>query len=455
MRISFFIILVLLISSYRIYGQAQSLLYNQTKDPQAIMLNPGIRYQETDMHIGIPFMSNLMINISNSAFSVADIFNDQDINQNIDREIRKLDENDHFQVNQRMDLINIGWHKDQYYYTAGFYQEFQVNANYPKDLLRLIYYGNASTDGTYTLDGLDGSLNAQGVFHFGINKAVNRKLYIGGRAKVYTASFNAHTRNNDGTFTSRATNQAAVLEQRISGLDVHLNTAGIDRNSDETISPGDFLLGSNLGVGIDLGFSYQVNRRTEITGSILDLGFISFAKDTKNLRLKGSYEFEGANLVFPDFDQGDPIIDYYERIRAEIDDEIQEETEESSYLYLQPMKLNLSWSYRFGGKEVCDCPIDNERLEGNQEIGVHFFAANYPGFMDSRLNFYYQRTLWEKINIRVMTGLAQFERSNFGLGISARFQGYSFFLNADTLRYADNFYNANDLAFQAGMSLML
>jgi hypothetical protein len=288
MRIGFLIIVVLLISSYRLYGQAQSLLFNQTKDPQAIMLNPGIRYQETDMHIGIPFMSNLMINISNSAFSVADIFNDQDINQNIDRQIRELDENDHFQINQRIDLINIGWQKDQYYYTAGFYQEFQANANYPEDLLRLVYYGNASKNGAYTLDGLDGSLNAQGVFHFGINKAVSKKLYIGGRAKVYTASFNAHTRNNDGGFTSRATDQEAVLEQRISNLDVRLNTAGFDRNSDETISPGAFLLGSNLGVGIDLGFSYQVNRRTEITGSILDLGFISFSKDTKNLRLKGS-----------------------------------------------------------------------------------------------------------------------------------------------------------------------
>jgi len=453
-----FLVFTMLMIAINLSAQSQSLLYNQYKNPQALMSNPGMRYQETDMHIGIPFLSNIQLSFTNSAFSVADIFNDQDINQNIDRELSELDSDDYLQFNEKIDLINIGWHKNKYYFTAGFYQESHASANYPKDLLQLIYYGNSSVNRTYDLDGLAGSLNAQGVFHFGINKAVNKKLYIGGRFKLYSSTFNAHTRNNKGTFLSQTTDQPAVLEQRIQNLDVYLKSAGFDQNSqgNETdFNPSDLFTGDNFGAGIDFGFSYQVSRRTEITGSIIDLGFIAFSSNTKNLRLNGSYNFEGVELIFPDFDQGDSIIDYYEELRAEIDEEITDETTTSSYIYAQPTKLNLGWSYRFGGIEACDCPIDQDRIEGNQEIGAHFFAANYPGSVRHFLNFYYQRSFWDRFNIRLISGVAQLERFNFGLGVSARFKGYSFFLNADTLRYADNFYFAKDIAVQGGMSIML
>ena len=434
------------------------MLYNQVENPQALMSNPGIRYQETDMHIGIPFLSNIQLSFTNSAFSPADIFNDQDINQNIDRELNELDSDDYLQFNEKIDLINLGWHKNAFYFTAGFYQEIQASANYPKDLLQLLYYGNSGINRTYNLDGLAGSFNAQGVFHFGINKAVNKKLYIGGRFKVYSSTFNAHTRNNKGSFLSQTSDQPVVLEQRLQNLDISLKSAGFEQENQDNeggFNPSDLFLGENFGAGIDFGFSYQVNRKTEITGSIIDLGFISFSSNTKNLRLNGSYNYEGVELLFPNFDQGDSLIDYYEELSEEIDDEIPNEETESSYIYAQPTKLNLGWSYRFGGIETCDCPIDNDRVQGNQEIGAHFFAANYPGSVRHHLNFYYQRSFWKRLNIRLISGFAQLERFNFGLGISARFNGYSFFVNADTLRHADNFYFARDFSIQGGMSVML
>ncbi len=34
------------------------------------------------------------------------------------------------------------------------------------------------------------------------------------------------------------------------------------------------LFGGNLGLGVDLGFTYHLNEHTAVTGSVLDLGFI-------------------------------------------------------------------------------------------------------------------------------------------------------------------------------------
>ena len=72
------------------------------------------------------------------------------------------------------------------------------------------------------------------------------------------------------------------------------------------------------------------------------------------------------------------FVDYYAELKAKIDEEIPDEITESSYIYAQPTKLNLGWSYRFGGIETRDCPFDNNSLEGNQEIGAHFLRLITP-----------------------------------------------------------------------------
>ena len=444
-----------LLTALNLSAQSQSLLYNQTNNPQALMSNPGMRYEETNMHIGVPFLSNIQLTFTNSPFSIAAIFNDQDINQNINREINNLGSKDYLQFNEKIDLINIGWYKNKYYFTAGFYQETQVSINYPKDLLQLVYFGNSNVNRSYNLDGFAAGLNTQSVFHFGANKSINEKLYIGGRIKVYSSAFNVHTRNNSGTFISKNTNLTTNLEQKVQNLNAYFKSTGFDQSGDGLFNPSDLFLGSNFGTGIDLGFSYQISRRSEITGSIIDLGFIGFSSGTKNLKLSGNFNFNGIELLFPDLDEEDTVIDYYEKLGDDIEDQIPNEVTESSYVYMQPTKLNLGWSYRFGGSEVCDCPINDNLVNSDQEVGAHLFLANYPGYIRSDLNFYYQRSLWDVYSVKFINGIAQLERFNFGLGVSARFKNYSFFINADTLRYANNFYLARDIAFQVGMSVML
>src|SRR5680860_1699017 len=57
------------------------------------------------------------------------------------------------------------------------------------------------------------------------------------------------------------------------------------------------LFGGNLGVGVDVGFTYHLNEQTVLTGSLLDLGFIYHTNDTKNYTLKGTATVEGVVIT--------------------------------------------------------------------------------------------------------------------------------------------------------------
>jgi hypothetical protein len=52
----------------------------------------------------------------------------------------------------------------------------------------------------------------------------------------------------------------------------------------------------NPGIAIDLGFAYQVNKRTELSASVIDLGMIGWRSNVTRLNERGSFPFRGINL---------------------------------------------------------------------------------------------------------------------------------------------------------------
>ncbi len=438
-------------------GQSQSLLYNQKNNPFGLMLNPGMRYQESDFHVSIPALGRIQISASNSAFNLDELFNSQDINQNIEQIISDLGSQDYFQFNQTLDLLNVGLHYKSYYFTAGLYQQSMLSLTYPADVLKLAYFGNTSAPQTYSIEDFAASANYQNVLHFGINKAVNKNLYLGIRAKLYLSNFNLSTQNNTGQFTSRpSTNEPLALDQRISNLDLVVNTAG-GNLAENNLSPQDFIIGKNFGLGVDIGMSYTWDQQHEFTASLLDIGFINFSKNTKNYYLNGSYTYDGIQLLFPQFNEGESVIDYYEELDNNFQDSFNDREDKSGYIYWQPTKLNLGYTYQFDKDYPpnCNCAKTKKNLAYKQEVGLHLFMANYPGYIQHQLNGFYQTQLYDPLKLKITAGLSDYKRFNAGIGLTARFNGFLVFMNVDTLRHLNNLYQANDVAVQGGFSLIL
>ena len=81
-----------------------------------------------------------------------------------------------------------------------------------------------------------------------------------------------------------------------------LHTSGfqaLDEASDSDTAAGQFVkrafFGGDLGLGIDVGFTFHLNERTTITGSVLDLGFIYHGNDAKSYSLNGKATYEYKN----------------------------------------------------------------------------------------------------------------------------------------------------------------
>lgn len=447
------LILLFVVCCNALWCQNKHLLYNQTHNPQSLMLNPGAAYLKTEFHVGIPALSNVYASIGNTELTADHLFNENDFNANVAATIQGTSSRDFGAFNQKLDLIHIGWRSKQRYYSAGVYQELDVVSNFPKDLIELAYFGNAGQNRSYDLGQINFRANLQTVFHFGINKQVNNKLHLGARAKLYTSSINLKSVRNTGFFTSRQNENGLILDQRITNLNLRLDSAGIE-NADE-LTPSTIGFGSNYGLGLDLGMSYYLNDKLEFTASLLDLGFIQFSQDTRNVVVQGFYEYEGLNIQFPNFAQDDDLITYYENLGNEIELKLPTETTSDAYVYVQPAKLNLGLSYNFGKRSsLCRCSLKPEmRNYGNQTIGLHAFSMISAGNLFYSLNAMYERRLWNAFYTKLSLGIDQFNRLNYGGGLALDIWKVNLFINLDRLNHLTNIYNAKAFAFQFGLNL--
>lgn len=122
-------------------AQNKQLIYGVEEIPQALLLNPGSKVPQK-MHFGVPFLSQLHLNIGSSGVSAYDIFGQSnvDINTRIRNKIFEMKNTDFFTATQQLELINFGWRaKNEIYFSGGLYQEFDFIFYFPRDLAILAW----------------------------------------------------------------------------------------------------------------------------------------------------------------------------------------------------------------------------------------------------------------------------------------------------------------------------
>jgi hypothetical protein len=62
-----------------------------------------------------------------------------------------------------------------------------------------------------------------------------------------------------------------------------------------------------MGLGLDIGATYDITERFEVSASITDLGYIKWNKDVTNLQANNQFKFSGLNML--DFFNGTKTID--------------------------------------------------------------------------------------------------------------------------------------------------
>ncbi|OXA97375.1 hypothetical protein B0A75_16805 [Flavobacterium oncorhynchi] len=455
------LLIVILIFQFSSFAQNKQVLYNFTSIPQSSLVNPGadVSYK---FYFGIPVLSGVSGNVGSSSFSAYDLFanNGVDFNDKVRNVINKSSANDKTQVNQQLEIFSggfrIGGQESKSYISFGAYQEFDFLMYFPKDAAILAVDGNQNYMGkSFNLADINVRAEVLSVFHVGFHKKLNKKLVLGGRAKIYSSGANATSTKNSGyIYTAQGT--GTNMYTQIIESNLELRTAGIAKfTKDEyegsvakDIAHNTFFNGS-LGLGFDAGLTYNIEDNLQLTASVLDVGFIRQSKDVETRTYKGSYKYDGVNPSFGTTDEPNDIIDDFEKA-------IPEEKLYNKYTTWRPVKFNSSIQYSFGetrSDEDCNCKGSSERKYLNA-VGAQLFAMTMPKDPYAALTAFYKRSITEKLDVKATYTVDPYSYTNIGLGVSGTLGKFNMYVLVDNVFEYKDVSKANSIAFQFGFNFV-
>jgi hypothetical protein len=441
-------------------SQNKQILYNFTAVPQSLMTNPGadVSYK---FYFGVPLLSGISVNAGSTSFSAYDLFADNgvDFNTKLRDVVYRSSRNDKMAINEQIELFSGGfklgdWMENKGYISFGMYQEFDFMMYMPTDIGLLALDGNRDYLGkSFNLGDLSLRAEMLSVLHVGFHKNVTDELVLGGRAKIYSSSFNATTTRNSG-YIYTGPSQTTVYEQAIYS-DLELNTSGISEYIAEGYE-GDAasdirkkaLFGGDLGLGFDLGLTYYPKKNTQLTASILDVGFIKHSKDVETFTYKGYYKYEGIN---PSFNNANAPENAYEQFK----NAIPLDTIYNGYTTWRPIKLNSSYQYSFDdSRGGGDCNCSESESGYKNAVGAQLFVMSTPRSPIMALTGYYRRNFLDKLQVKATYTVDSYSYKNIGLGLSSTLGKFNVYLMADNLLEYRDLAKANSLSFQFGFNFI-
>jgi len=477
MRQTLIILILFSLNSLSVISQNKQLLYDFNEIPQALLSNPGMS-ASFKWYSGVPLVSGISLQAGNSGITSNDLFAIDGLDFNTkfrEKVINGMSFRDELSGTYQIELLNVGFRSrknENVFYSFGAYNEGDAIVYYFEDYARLAYEGNTDNlNERFDLGHLKTRGEILNVYHFGINKRVSNRLVAGVRAKLYSSFVNFSSTRNKGSFVTEEgqnnllrTTLDADLEIRTSGIfelkDV-LDDAAVDNGSGiSNILTRRALLGGNLGLGFDLGFTYNLDERTTVTGSLLDIGFIYHTKDTRTYSLKGTASTEGIEFFIP-ADSNNPE-DQWQNLVDEIEALVPYTVSSENYITFRPTKLNASIRRDFGKKidsrMNCYCTTgvggnNNGKIYKNS-LGAHLYAINRPRGPQTALTAFYQHRLGNFMALKSTYTVDKFSFTNIGFGGSIQAGPVNMYMLADNLLGYRNLADTHYASIQFGLNII-
>lgn len=458
--------LLFMIVTFVCGAQNKQVLYGFNEIPQNLLINPGAEV-DNDWYVGIPLLSHIHANVGFSGVSPYDLFvkDGRDFNSKLKDIVYSMDNKDVFAINQQLEILSGGFafgngYEKNKYLSFGLYEELDVFVYFPKDYAVLAYEGNYNNiNRKFNLGDLNASGELISVFHVGYNKKINKKFTIGARGKIYSSIININSTRNTGTFVTVPGTEnfyrhifSLGLEARTSGLSSLINDNNSEVNNDISTIKKRILFGGNLGLGLDIGFTYKFKNNLTLDASIQDIGFIRHKKDVENYSLRGRYEFEGINPLFSGSNGEQTAQEYWDEIANQYDNLFELKKDNQAYTTWRPLKLNAAVKYAFGGnnKEICDCKSNKDGY--TNALGVQLFMINRPKQPQIALTAFYYKKIFRQLRLKATYTADSYSSSNIGLGLSAHLGNVNFYAMADNLLKFQNLAQAQSLSLQVGFN---
>ncbi len=318
-KTKYMLIFLLAMDIVSLSAQNSQVLYYMNL-PQKHLNNPALRPSNT-LYIGLPVLSGININVNNNFVNFSDIFmkgqsSDSIItflhpDYNIDDFLAKIKDKNSIEPQLSVQLFGLGFSvgKDSYVF-FDINERVEGNVVFPGDLIELGLRGNEGFVGsTIDLSSLRGDLKYYREFGLGFSKNFTGKLRVGIKGKLLSGIAAASIDNRSLGITvddDYSHSIAADVTVNISApvkvyTDASQNVDSIvfdDKRFDSMGQITDFLSGTgNIGLGLDIGATYNISEKLMVSASVTDLGFIKWKRDLTNLQTESQFAFSGLDIL--------------------------------------------------------------------------------------------------------------------------------------------------------------
>lgn len=278
-----------------------------------MQLNPAL--QPRRGYINLPVIGSLAAEVSTNSLGVQDVINtfdsDGDFYNNDDFYNRLKDMNE-VSVNLNTDIISFGRYAGKGFWSFNIGARIDVDASIPKSMFQ--YLRETDKDNfnwaNQSFDIQDEKLNLNSYIEvgFGYSRAINKRLSIGGKAKLLLGAANLNLEINrlqlkgtiDGMNSNIKLQTDAYMEASAKGLEFEMENGYID-----DLNYNSFGI-AGYGGAIDLGVSYQLMKNLSLSAAILDLGFISWSKSSTQVAESNKNEV----IDRTNFDANSDVLDF-------------------------------------------------------------------------------------------------------------------------------------------------
>ena len=379
-----YILLVTFLLCVKLSAQVEYSLQSLRNVYQSSEYNPAYIPDNT-LSIGLPVLSSTKVSIS-TGFSLSDILSEEKIDGahrlNVDELLSNFNgKRSVMFVNHEHGLFHIRFKQKNNYWSFHSNLKHDIRVQIPKDMIKFIADGNIG-HGAEGLDlglALDQNLYLENAI--GFTKQLD-KWTFGGRFKFLVGLTNVRTSEHEIKWTVDEEgiydwNFALNYDLRVAGLP-ELDTSGID-NLDEEDIIRDILSFKNTGFGLDLGASYQITDKLQLSAAINDFGFIRWRNNTYSYKLEKDIKTEDFNTF--DIDEAIEVIDGTMDIDSLLD--IEYTTEEKSYTTSLRTNVNLSARYQLLRKLAFDGVLNISAYRGLRvggSLGLYWEFKRFLNF---------------------------------------------------------------------------
>ena len=426
-KIDYHLIFFLFLVTSRLTLEAQEHTLHFNRDLiQSSHTNPAFRY---DYKFSFLFPS-VAFNFGNNAFSFDDLLQDHPTYDStyldIDGVIDQMEENNLLQVQSKIDVFGLYYSHRNWFFSFFLTEKFDFRFSYPKDLVDLIWNGNAKFLGETIEIGPGIMINYYKELNFGIGRRINDKWDVGMKFKLLDGISNVSSLKDDLFLTTEEDDYATTLS-----ADYEIRTSGVDNPLSNFLKlPTRF---QNPGFAFDLGAVYRLNNKWEFSQSILDLGRIRWKNNVKSYNSKGSFTYTGVDLA--EFIDDQEV--YFDKFRDSLKDlYFKEETGGAYQVNLIPETFTGAM-FR---------PDDKTHI--GAMLNFRFFSGIQFG-----MSLYAGRQLLKIVNLGLSYNIKNRQYDNVGLNLNIGPPAFKIFLVTDNFFTAINFRRGKNIAWRYGINV--